>query len=118
TTGLSKGAIYHHYKSKQDILESMTKYAQWQLIDFLSELVRDKSLTSKEKVSKLVEYSIDSESQRQLIESNWVEKVPFALLDEIRNLYEQIAPLVTEMIEQGVKNNEYTCPYPREVAEL
>lgn len=117
-TGLSKGAIYHHYKSKQDILESMTKSAQWQMNDFLSDLVKDNSLTSKEKVSKLIEYSIASESQRQLIDSNWVEKIPFALLDEIRNLNDQIAPLVTEIIEQGVKNNEYGCAYPREVAEL
>lgn len=117
-THLSKGAIYHHYKSKQDILESMTKYAQFQMNAFLNQLVTDDLFTSREKISKIIEYTIKSDSQKQLISCDWVEKIPFSLLDEIRNLNNQIAPYISEIIEQGVKNKEYTCAYPREVAEI
>jgi AcrR family transcriptional regulator len=117
-TQLSRGAMYHHFKSKQDILESVTKEAQLQINAFLEELVADGSLTSKEKISKIIEYNANNDIQKQLIHYNWMEKIPFALLDEIRNLNNIIAPYISQIIEQGVENNEYQCDYPQELAEI
>ncbi|MBU5439404.1 TetR/AcrR family transcriptional regulator [Tissierella sp. MSJ-40] len=117
-TQLSRGAMYHHFKSKQDILESVTKEAQLQINAFLEELVADGSLTSKEKISKIIEYNANNDIQKQLIHYNWMEKIPFALLDEIRSLNDIIAPYISQIIEQGVENNEYQCDYPQELAEI
>ncbi len=117
-TQLSRGAMYHHFKNKQDILESVTKETQLQVNTFFKGLVADDSLTSKEKISKIIEYSANNDIQRQLIHYNWIEKIPFALLDEIRNLNNIISPYIFQIIKQGVDNKEYQCLYSQELAEI
>ncbi|SHO52431.1 TetR/AcrR family transcriptional regulator [Anaerocolumna xylanovorans] len=117
-TRLSRGAMYHHFKSKQEILESVTKEAQLQVNVFFEGLVADDSLTAKEKISKIITYTANNDVQKQLIHYSWIEKIPFALLDEIRNLNNIIAPFVSQIIKQGVDMGEFQCSYPKELAEI
>ncbi len=117
-TQLSRGAMYHHFKSKQDILESVTKEAQLKINVFFERLVADDSLTTKEKISEIISYTANNDVQRQLIHYNWIEKIPFALLNEIRNLNNIVAPFVSQIIEQGVIQGEFQCSCPKELGEI
>lgn len=117
-TELSRGAMYHHFKSKQDILECVIREAQGKVNTFFAELAADQSLSAKEKISKMISFFADNDTQKQLIQYNWVEKIPFALLEEIRNLNTEIAPALSEIVKQGIKNGEFYSDYPAELAEL
>lgn len=117
-THLSRGAMYHHFKNKQNILESVIKEAQCQVNTFFQRLVINNSLTAKEKISEIIKYSINNDVQKQLINCNWIEKIPFALLEEMRNLNNIVAPYLSQIIQQGVEDKEYECPYPQELAEI
>ena len=46
-SGLSKGAIYHYFKSKQEILDYLSNYEKELVSDFLKKLVDNKELTAK-----------------------------------------------------------------------
>lgn len=117
-TQLSRGAVYHHFKGKQDILESVTNEAQLKVNAFFERLAANDSLTTKEKIAEIISYTANSDVQKQLIYYSWIEKIPFALLDEIRNLNNIIAPFVSQIIEQGMRKGEFQCPYPKELAEI
>ena len=117
-TGLSRGAMYHHFKSKQEILETVTRQAQEQIHSFLEALVTDSTLSAKNKLSKIIAYNGESEVQKQLIACRWLEKIPFALVEEIRNLNHIIAPCLAQIIRQGVEEKEFECPYIEELAEV
>lgn len=117
-TDLSKGAIYHHFRSKLDILETMTAIAEKRVKDFLNGLVTDTSLSAKEKITKIIDYQLYSGQQKQLIENRWLEKIPFAFIKEVRTIQSTIVPLVSSIIVQGVKNSEFECKDPLETAEL
>lgn len=117
-TQLSRGAVYHHFKGKQDILESVTNEAQLKVNAFFERLAANDSLTTKEKIAEIISYTANSDVQKQLIHYSWIEKIPFALLDEIRNLNNIIAPFVSQIIEQGMRKGEFQCPYPKELAEI
>ncbi|WP_175618722.1 TetR/AcrR family transcriptional regulator [Oceanobacillus kimchii] len=50
--GISKGTMYHYYKSKEDLLLNIMEYFNQQLEDFLLDIEDQPSLTPKEKLSK------------------------------------------------------------------
>ncbi|MGG5316125.1 TetR/AcrR family transcriptional regulator [Enterococcus sp. AZ072] len=116
-SGLSRGAMYHHFKSKEEILRSLMTEIYAQTNDFLTELVADKTLSAKEKITKIIVNSGDDYMHRQLAQASWVEKVPFALLESVRNLNDRVAPQVTKIVKQGIENGEYTCDYPEALSE-
>lgn len=117
-TGLSRGAMYHHFKNKEEVLKCITQDFQEQMNNFLKDLVMDDKLGTKEKISKLIEFSSGSYTHKQLIQCCWVEKVPFALLEEIRNLNKVATLYISKILKQGIEKGEFVCDYPQELAEL
>ena len=84
-SGLSKGAIYHYFKSKQEILYYLSNYEKELVSDFLKKLVDNKELTAKEKIERVITYLSANEALPELTNENWAEKAPFALLNTLKN---------------------------------
>ena len=57
---LSKGAIYHHFKSKEDIFDAISRKIGEINIPFFTQVTQDSTLTGAEKLRKLVSLSIAS----------------------------------------------------------
>ena len=57
--GLSKGAIYHHFRSKEDILNAVTIKMSEQSNKMLFEIQNSPGLTGKEKLRKLLVESLN-----------------------------------------------------------
>jgi AcrR family transcriptional regulator len=117
SSGMSRGAIYHQYKSKQEILEVLTTEAQEKIQAYLSELEANTTLRSKDKIGHLIAYMTDNALQKRLIQAGWVEKVPFALLDTLRYSLKEFAPLLASILQKGAHNGEYVCDEPLLTAE-
>lgn len=117
-SGLSKGAIYHHFTSKQEILRSMIKDAEAQVNSYFAEIADDKLLSVEEKIQNIIAYFIHNQTQNTLILNRWVEKVPYALVDTIRNGNNHIAPQISKIIRQGIISGKFQCDYPDELAEV
>ncbi|EQE85273.1 UNVERIFIED_CONTAM: TetR/AcrR family transcriptional regulator [Clostridioides difficile] len=117
-SGLSRGAMYHHFKTKEDILKSVTKELYSQMNNFLENLVADNTLTANEKIIKLIVHSANDYTHRKMVHCSWLEKIPFALIEEVRNLNNVVAPNIAKIIKQGVENKEFSCEYPQELAEM
>lgn len=116
-SGLSKGAIYHHFAGKQEILSTMIADAQMKVNTFFQEMEENAEMTVKEKISRIIRYFFDNKNQSMLIRNRWVEKVPYALVDTVRNGNAFIAPRVAGIIKQGNENGEFRCDFPEELAE-
>lgn len=55
-SGLSKGAIYHHFAGKQEILSTMIADAQMKVNTFFQEMEENAEMTVKEKISRIIRY--------------------------------------------------------------
>ena len=62
--GLSKGAIYHHFKSKEEILSAVTDRMTEHSEVLLSRIRDDETLTGKEKLRKLFYESLTVRNRR------------------------------------------------------
>lgn len=118
--GLSKGAIYHHFKSKEDILvavsDKMTEESNKMLED-----IRDRTdLNGKDKLKMIFKKSILRPVQDDIftVAPN-LKKSPRLLFSIFSETMNEAAPkYILPIIEQGVADGTIQTDYPAELAQL
>lgn len=118
STGLSKGALYHHFNSKQDIMEYIIAQKKEAISSLFESLIKNGELNSIEKIDRLIKELQTDDTLVNLTQNHWAEKVPYALLDTLRNSVNVLSKYMEEIIRQGNASMEFNCLYPKEVAEI
>ncbi|MGT2751049.1 TetR/AcrR family transcriptional regulator [Streptococcus orisasini] len=116
-SGRSKGAIYHHFSSKQDILDFQIKSEIENLRQSLDNLTNNQQLSAQEKFKSIITYFFENRSLIELTRLHWVEKIPFALLETLKHSLTVVAKYIETIIRQEIKENKLTCQYPKELSE-
>ncbi|MFE4570889.1 TetR/AcrR family transcriptional regulator [Paenibacillus chitinolyticus] len=118
--GLTKGAIYHHFKSKEEILQAVTDHLFQGVDDMLSGVRDDKELNGLEKLRKISHVSLDNPAQDELasVAPNLLRN-PKMLAAQIENIIDKAVPIyVQPIIEQGMRDGSIRTDYPRELSEV
>lgn len=119
--GLTKGAIYHHFKSKEDIMLSVMDRqlnvhdAQWQEV-----INSRKYRNGLEKLREIFRSSVYSPRQNEVFESapKFLNN-PRILALQIKSIKEESAPTFIEpVIREGMADGSITTEYPQELAEV
>lgn len=118
--GLSKGAVYHHFKSKEEIFDAVGDRYNEQIIKELKTVRDDPTLTGFAKLKKMFCLSLSS-SDRDIVFTvapNMVEN-PKLLAMQMREIFSDVVPrYVQPVIEQGVADGSIQTEYPRELSEV
>lgn len=118
--GLTKGAIYHHFKSKEEILEAVVDHMFKGVDEMLSGVRDDKGLNGLEKLRKISRVSLDNPAQDELatVAPNLLRN-PKILAVQIENIIEKAVPVyIQPIIEQGMRDGSIRTDYPRELSEV
>ncbi len=118
--GLSKGAIYHHFKSKEEILIAVTDRMTSESNQMLAR-VRDRSdLNGKDKLKLIFQASLNRPVQDEIFtvapDFSKNPKLLFSLLQD--TMYDAAPHYVMPIIEQGIADGSICTDYPEELAEL
>lgn len=121
-TGLSKGAFYHHFRSKEDLLEAIAARFARESLSFIEALQADDSLDALQRLNRLLALSRDW--KREHIPEL---KAMFTTLLKPENamLYHRIveaafavlAPALAAIIEQGEAEGVFDAGDPRTAAD-
>lgn len=118
--GLSKGAIYHHFKSKEEILQAVIGRSSQGVGEVFASIRDDKSLNGLEKLRKVLRVSLNAPSQLEMLST--VPKLmdnPRFLAFQMRNITEESVPMyIQPIIEQGVADGSIQTDYPKELSEI
>lgn len=118
--GLSKGAIYHHFKSKEDILAAVIDRMTEESNRLLAK-IRDRSdLNGRDKLKKIFKASINRPVQDEIFEAapNFHNN-PKLLSSLLNETIEDAAPnYIQPIIEQGIADGSIQTDYPKQFAEL
>lgn len=118
--GLSKGAIYHHFKSKEDILVAVTDRMTEESNQLLA-AIRDRAdLNGKEKLKKIFKDSICRPVQDEIftVAPNLSDN-PRLIFSILRETVDEAAPdYILPIIRQGISDGSIQTDYPAELAEL
>lgn len=118
--GLSKGAIYHHFKSKDEILVAVTDRMTAQSNQILS-ATRDRTdLNGQEKLKKIFKDSIQRPVQDEIFTvAPDLHNNPKLLFSILRETMDEAAPnYIRPIIEQGIADGSIQTDYPGALAEL
>ena len=119
-SGLSKGAIYHHFKSKEEILEAATNRMTAESNQMLAEVRDRKDLTGKEKLKMIFYESINRPVQNDLFTAapgfHNNPKLFFSLVHD--TVTETAIQYIQPIFRQGVADGTIRTEYPEQLAEL
>lgn len=118
--GLSKGAIYHHFKSKEEILVAVMDRMFAQSNRMLA-AIRDRTdLNGKEKLKTIFIESISRPEQDDMFTAAPdFHNNPRLLFSLLHDTIEETVPLyILPIIEQGIADGSIETDYPKQLAEL
>ncbi|MGE8005463.1 TetR/AcrR family transcriptional regulator [Lysinibacillus sp. NPDC093216] len=118
--GMSKGAIYHHFRSKEEILlavmEKQFSYAT-QMFDNL--INNTQAANSKEKLTKILEHMV-ADPKAHSIDSILITQIknPQFVVTGIKNGVNKDAPSIAKIMLEGKEDGSINTDFPTECAEI
>ncbi len=116
--GLTKGAIYHHFKSKEEIMDALGDKMFFDNNPF-SAIKQRKDLNGLQKMREVVKINhadtSRTEISRQSISLLKNPRILAGMIDTDRRL---IAPFWLELIEEGKRDGSIHTSYAKELSEL
>ncbi|MFQ6792255.1 MAG: TetR/AcrR family transcriptional regulator [Thomasclavelia sp.] len=118
-TKLSKGAIYHHFSSKEDILKAIFHRLGNENAEIFAKIRDDNRLRGIEKLRKIFQTAVFHSNQSVLLTvSPCLLNNPRFLAMQIEQIYELIAPQFVEpILAEGIKDGSINIENPHEIAE-
>ncbi len=119
--GMTKGAIYHHFKGKEEILTAVESRIALRENPF--ETVKDdKSLSGLEKLRKVINnnQARQSDKDNRKISSEMLPLLenPQLLANIIESNRTYLSPKFYELLEEGRKDGSIKTEYTKEISEL
>jgi AcrR family transcriptional regulator len=118
--GVSHGAFFYYYKSKDAIMQDVIDVFLEANVRFVKGLVDDNNMTAKEKLRVILNTSIKS------FEANYYSPIT-QYLNSPSNIglhktsekrsQELLNPLFTQIVEQGIREGYCEVKYPRETVD-
>lgn len=116
--GLTKGAIYHHFKSKEDIMNSLCDKMFEDSNPF--ELIKQRTdLNGLQKMQEVIRLNFKDDARNEMsIQALPILKNPRILAESIRSNLEVISPLWLDLINMGIADGSIHTAFAKELSEL
>ena len=118
--GMSKGAIFHHFPSKEAILSEVARRQIGNGESIFERWLEEKhNLTAKEKLMSLMGQNIADEFARtfNILTATKVLS-PHVVISITQNNMAILAPLIAKLMREGVEDGSITTDSPDECAEV
>ena len=116
--GMTKGAVYHHFKSKEDIMGAVGDRMFFQDNPFEA-VKKRQDLNGLEKLREAVRLNqADQDRETMTAQSLSIYKSPRLLVEMIDSNRRILTPYFQELIEEGNRDGSIHTAYAKEIAEL
>ena len=117
--GIARGTLYHHFKSKEEILDAVIERMEGQLLATAKIIATDKSIPILQRLTKTVmALNVDTTLGQEVIKQ--VHRPQNALLHQKmqKRIIAEVVPIVGNMISEGVELGIFDTKHPLEAAEM
>jgi AcrR family transcriptional regulator len=121
--GVSKGAFYHHFSSKEQVLDAVTDFIVEDALQQIGEAVADRAVSATVRLNRF----LNASKVWRLAHFGLWREVSVVLLRDVnapmlRKIQAQTisrsAPMLGEIIQQGLEEGVFDPPNPLETARL
>lgn len=119
--GIAKGTLYHHFKSKEDMLDALIQRQTVDILTAAKKIADDKSIPVKERIVRtILSFRIDTEQEedKEMIEQ--LHKPQNILMHQKTKkiVYQSVPPIMADIVKDGVQQGIFETSYPLECMEM
>lgn len=119
--GMSKGGIFHHFSSKEDIFNAVMERQFEQITETVKKWLNEMhGLTAKEKLRGLIRRNLMDEKiikeSGNMISS--AAESPQIILAFTQDNVKKLAPIIADVIREGIEDRSISTAFPNECAEV
>ncbi|MEF3312712.1 TetR/AcrR family transcriptional regulator [Paenibacillus sp. GYB004] len=118
--GIARGTLYHHFKSKEEIMDALIERYNARLLGEAREIAEDKGIPIVERIVRVVAaLNISGGSSGGEIMDH-IHKPQNALMHQKiqRVIINGVTPILTGIIREGIEQGMFRTPYPYECMEM
>jgi AcrR family transcriptional regulator len=117
--GMSKGAIFHHFKSKEDVMDGVIQRMMDSIVERVSAIADNPAITIHEKMRGAILAMNATGGHGDAVIAE-LHKPSNAQMHQttIMKTVQAVVPILTRIVEQGISEGVYHTPYPRETLEF
>jgi AcrR family transcriptional regulator len=121
---ISKGAFYHYFDSKADVLEALVdRMVVEQIEPMLLSTVHDPHFTALEKLQRYFDTAVrwktaEKALMMELVKVWYSDENALARQKMMTMMVEHVTPLFIGIINQGVREGTFTVSYPEYVSQV
>lgn len=116
--GMSKGAIYHHFKSKEELIDAVTTHGYFKRNSFANaQMKKDMNGLERLRWSLLNEFG-NSEKQQTDQVTKPIIKEPKFMMRLLQSTIQESAPLIADMIEESKQDGSCQVEDVKMTAEV
>lgn len=117
--GIARGTLYHHFGSKEEILDAIVERMISRSISGARAIIKDTSIPLLDRLSgAFLSLNINTGAGAEVLEQ--IHKPQNALLHQKtqERLLGEVVPMIAELIEEGNRSGMFNSRYPLEAAEM
>lgn len=115
---LTKGAVYHHFKSKEEIIDAVSDRMFLRNNPFV-EASKRRDLNGLEKIRESIRLNQEDGERRAItVQSMPILENPRFLAGMIKENQQTLVPYLRKFIEEGIQDGSIHTQYPQELAEV
>ncbi len=120
---ISKGGFFHHFESKQALLDGLLERMLDQAVQALRPMVQDPALTALQKFRRyfaaVSQLKAPQKSVPLGLMQAWDSEGKAVVRQRQRGMYlERITPLIAAMLRQGMAEGVFTTSHPEQICEI
>ena len=118
--GLSKGAIYHHFKSKEEIMMAVAERLYSNSDAEMYKIFYRKDLNGREKMKQLFHASICNPAQREMFRTapDMMMNPQLLVLYLRESVQKEATEMLLKVMEEGIADGSIQTEYPRQLTEV
>jgi len=117
--GIARGTLYHHFKSKEDIMDALIERYSIRLLETAQEIAVDKRIPVIDRIIRVVmSLNISGGSSQEIMEH--IHRPQNALMHQKiqKVIINGVTPILTEIIREGIEQGLFSTPFPYECMEM
>lgn len=119
--GIARGTLYHHFKSKEDIMDALIERQTEYLLIAARKIAEDKSIPVEERIMRTVMSLNASElGEESTVLMEHLHQPQNALMHQKINriIMVRVPSILSDIIKDGISQGLFETPYPLECMEM